>query len=224
MNTARNWKWILPAVAVPGLFVVAVIFQDSTQGMLPIMVLFSCQIGMVALMIISAVAAAANFRNYFGWEELDRFQMRQRALNTTPVTLLADSLRQMHPEAVKVLNRFGVKTVWQVRIGSEAGDRDWILLDTNVHMAFIEYVLDHSNMITLMQKRTLSEGSFKWDPNGLVNDYEQYDEFLAWLIGRLMVTRPFGNMSAQWIPPWKPDVVKERMGLTEDEPQELVKE
>ena len=44
------------------------------------------------------------------------------------------------------------------------GDRDFILLGTNVHYAFIQFVLDHSNPVSLMAKRELSEGSKKFDP------------------------------------------------------------
>lgn len=216
MNEPRNWKWIVPAAAVPVLFVLAIAINEFF-GKFPIMVLFGCQFGLVALMLIAIVAAVSNYRNYFGWEEMERFRMRQQALNTTPITLLADSLKQMHPEAVRVLNRFGVRTSWQVKVGRGPEDLDWILLDTNVHMAFVEYFLENSNTISVMAKRGLSEGAYHYDQDKLVTDYEQYDQFTAWLLTRMMVTRPFGNVPPQWMPPWNPQAVMEIMGLTQRE-------
>ncbi len=217
MNEPRNWKWMVPATAVPVLFMLALTISELTNKNFPILLSFGCHFTILALMCIAGISAVANFRNYFQWEEVERFKMRQDALSTTPITLLSQNIRQMHPEAVRLLNRFGVRTSWQVKVGRGPEDVDWILLDTNVHLEFVEYFLDHSTDISVMPKRLLSEGAFHFDSvDRLVKDYQQYDEFQAWLLARMMITRPFGNQAAQWIPPWRPALVKEIMALSED--------
>src|SRR6185436_4091222 len=111
----------------------------------------------------------------------EMFAEHQAALSTTPLVLLSQNMKQMHPEAVRVLNRFGVRTSWQVRVGRNFGERDWVLADTNVHFGFIEFVMSKSTRFALWPKRNFSQGSHKWDPDGLAEDREQYDEFEMWL-------------------------------------------
>lgn len=175
-------------------------------------------------------AAFKNCNEYFAEGNIQRFERKQHALAITPVTLMAQALPGLHPDAVKVLNKFGVRTVYQVKVDMKKGDRDWILLGTNVHFGFIQYVLDHSNPRSLMPKRMLSDGSRRFDADGLVTDYEQYDELQQWLIARMIITRPFGdNSPSMFLPPWNPDLVKEKMGFSgpvdlEDAEQEPIAE
>jgi hypothetical protein len=144
----------------------------------------------------------------------DMFSEHQSALSVTPLVLLSNNLKTMHPEAVKVLNRFGVRTSWQVRVDASRGVRDWVLADSNVHFGLIEFVLSRSNG-ALYPKNRFSEGSKKWDPDGLVEDRTQYEELEKWLHARLMVTRSFGEYKpAEFIPPWTPELILETMGLT----------
>ncbi len=151
------------------------------------------------------------------WEKIsshsaELFTQHQEALSMTPLVLLSQNMKQMHPEAVRVLNRFGVRTSWQVRVN--AGERDWVLADSNVHFGFIEFVLLNSHT-ALYPKNRFSQGSKKWDPDGLVEDREQYDELERWMFSRLMVTRSFGEFRpAEFIPPWNPKLILETMGLT----------
>src|SRR3990172_13368915 len=150
------------------------------------------------------------------WKEWKQFRMdlwrtRQHALSETPAVRIAEALRGLHPEAVRVLNKFGVRTQWQVKIDANNNGRDWILLGTNVHFGFVEFVLNHSSDTSLYPKRMFSEGSSQYDPDGLTSDYEQYDELMGWMQSRLMVTSPFGNQAAQFLPPWSPDLVLEVM-------------
>lgn len=222
MNEPRNWKWMVSAGAVPVLFMIALVISEISNKNLPVLLTFGCQCMMLTLMCIAGISAVANFRNYFMWEEEERFRMHQDALSTTPLTVVSGNLRQLHPEAVRLLNKFGVKTAWEVKVGSSAEDREWYLRGTNVNMRFVEYFLEHSTTSTVMPKRMLSEGAFHWDPaDKLTTDYQQYDEFLKWLFSRMMITMPFGNQAGQWIPPWGPALVAEIMGLVEEEQGEV---
>jgi len=209
---ARNWKWMVPGLLVPLLFVLQMWINDYA-GRAGLPFLLWCGCFTVPAMFIFAVQAAAGFRAYYRRLETDDLVARQRALNTTQATQIAEALRSLHPEAVRVLNRFGVRTQWQVKIDAERGGRDWILLGTNVHFGFIEYVLDNSTTSALFPMNQFSEGSRQWDPDGLIEDREQYREFEGWLVSRLMVTRPYGNRVAQFLNPWTPELVKEVMGL-----------
>lgn len=210
-NEPRNWKWAVPMMLIApfGLTTYWLGIMDK-----PWLSYLACIPGMITL--VMAVLTVSNFIRYQVEWRTDVFDQRQRALNITPVTMLADALRGMHPEAARILNKFGVKTSWQIKIDMENGSRDWILLGTNVHFGFIEMILDKSNH-GLYPKRMLSEGSKRWDPDGLVSDYDQYDEFQSWLMGRLIVTRPFGSQPSMFIPPWTPKLLKETMGLSGDE-------
>lgn len=160
------------------------------------------------------VIAGINVWRVISDHRLELWKERQAALSLTPLVLLAQSMKTMHPEAVKVLNRFGVRTSWQVRVNANMGDRDWVLADTNVHFGFVEYVLSKSNG-ALLAKSKFNPGSKKWDPDGMVEDRQQYEEFEKWMFARLMVTRPHGEYKpAEFIPPWTPALILETMGLT----------
>src|SRR5690242_4046450 len=156
------------------------------------------------------------------WEKIsshsaELFTQHQEALSMTPLVLLSQNMKQMHPEAVRVLNRFGVRSTWQVSLSKNLGERDWVLADTNTHFGFIEFVLSRSGK-GLYPKRNFSQGSKKWDPDGLVEDREQYDDFERWLFSRLMVTRSNGEYQpAEFIPPWNPKLIMETLGLTGDQ-------
>lgn len=218
---ARNWKWMVPAMLAPLIGGAGILMIGSTAALWIqffgfVLICWAC---------ILFYAAFKNCREYFASGEMERFEQRQRALATTPVTQLAEALRGMHPDAAKLLNKFAMRTAWQVKVDLESGEREFTLQGPNVHYAFIQFVLDHSNSVSLMPKRLLSEGSKKFDPDGLVTDYEQYDAFQQWLIGQLVVTRPFGeNHPCMFLPPWNVDLLAERMGFGEaielDQPEE----
>lgn len=161
-----------------------------------------------------------NLWKYVTEHAQDMHSEHQAALSLTPLVILSENLKQMHPEAVRVLNRFGVRTSWQVRVNM--GQRDWVLADTNVHFGFVEYVLSKSYRGALYPKNNFNPGSKKWDPDGLVEDREQYDEFERWMFTRMMVTRSHGDYKpAEFIPPWTPELILEEMGLTGEQDQEL---
>jgi hypothetical protein len=211
-NEPRNWKWAVPMMLMAP-------FGLAAYWLMQVETIWISYLACIpgTMMLAMAILAVSNYVRYQVEWRTYVFDQRQRALNVTPVTLLADALKGMHPEAVKVLNRFGVRANWQVGVDTEAGSQEWTLLGMNVHFGFIEFILENSTRLGLYPKRMLSEGSRKWDRDGMVTDYEQYDELQNWMIGRLMVTRPFGNQPSQFIPPWNPDAVREVMGLASRE-------
>lgn len=148
------------------------------------------------------------------------FARTQEAVNRTPVVLIAESLRGLHPENVKLLSKFIAQTVWDVEVDLTRGERDWMLRGYDVHFGFIEFVLDNSFDGRLYPRNRFIEGSKKWDPNGLVEDREQHRQFEQWLSSRLIVVREFGdNHPALFLPPWTPAKLKKLMGF--DGPSDL---
>lgn len=174
------------------------------------------KVAMLALLfaVLFGVIAATNWWKLWSKHRQELFSERQTALSVTPLVLLSQNMKQMHPEAVKVLNRFGVRATWQVKVNKNDGTRDWILMGTDCHFGFIEHVLSRSNG-TLYPRWKLVEGSKKWDPDGLIEDREQHRQLETWLFSNLMVTRAHGEFKpAEFMPPWTPEAVMDVMGLT----------
>lgn len=202
----RTWKW-----AVPGFFFCVLLWLSIV---LVGMKKTDWAAGSIILGLFALAMALTNWWRLVTEHNEKIFEQHQNALSLTPLVLLSNNMRTMHPEAVKVLNRFGVRTSWQVRVDANRGQRDWVLADTNVHFGFIEFVLSRSGK-GLYPKNRFSEGSRKWDPDGLVDDREQYAEFENWLFSRLMITRSHGEFRpAEFIPPWTPELIRETLGLT----------
>lgn len=205
----RTWKWAVPAAIFILLIPLTGKMFASPDEELQYWASLPCGLGLLLL-----VVAASNYWKWATQHNAEMFTEHQTALALTPLVLLSQNMKQMHPEAVKVLNRFGVRTSWQVRVDPHLGTRDWVLADSNVHFGFIEYLLSKSNT-ALYPKRNFSEGSKKWDLDGIVEDREQYDEFEKWMFARMMVTRSHGPYgSAEFIPPWTPELILETLGLT----------
>ena len=202
----RTWKYAVPATMAILLGWEAWSLPAGSVGLAVLCLAFSGLFGLMAL---------TNWWKLFTSHKTEMYMDRQIALSKTPLVLLAENMKQMHPEAVRVLNRFGVRTSWQVRVGKNFGERDWVLADTNVHFGFIEFVMSMSSKTALYGKRTFNRGSMKWDPDGLVEDREQFDELEKWLFARMMVTRSHGDYKpAEFIPPWTPALILETLGLT----------
>lgn len=205
----RTWKWLVPGAAAIMLApMVYQLWMMGTNTWQLLALAAGCVDGLFAL------AALTNYVWLLKSRSEDLFRDHAEALSATPIVLLARHMKQMHPDAVKVLNRFGVRTSWQVRLNMDNSARDWVLSDTNAHFGFIEYVLQRSGK-ALYPKRNFSDGSKRWDPDGLVEDREQYEDLEKWLFARMMVTRSFGEYrSAEFLPPWTPELVLDALGLT----------
>lgn len=205
----RTWKWAVPGALFVLLIPLTGKMYASPNAETQFWAMLPCGFSMLLFVI-----AASNYWKWVTHHSSELFTAHQEALSVTPLVLLAQSMKQMHPEAVRVLNRFGVRTSWQVRIDANNGTRDWVLADTNVHFGFIEYVLSKSG-VALYPKNRFSDGSKKWDPDGLVEDRQQYHELENWMFARLMVTRSHGDYKpAEFIAPWTPELILETMGLT----------
>lgn len=209
MDREETWRWAGPG----GMFVLflwGTIYLAATEQD-GFWVIGTSMFGLLFLAI-----ALTNWWRLVSDHNEHLFYEHQAALSVTPLVLLSENMRSMHPEAVKVLERFGVRTSWQVRVDANHGTRTWILENTepNVHFGFIEHVLTNSGS-ALYPKSRFSEGSKKWDPDGVVLDRDQYDAFELWMFGRLMVTRSHGEYKpAEFIPPYTPAVIMELMGMT----------
>lgn len=143
------------------------------------------------------------------------FERRQRARNTSAVVMIAEAIRAQHPENAKLLNRFTARAVWDVKIDMETRERDVMLRGTNIHLGFVEFVLNNSRNGQLYPRNRFAEGSFEWDAYKQVTDRAQHNEFELWLSSRLIVAREFDNAPAVFLPPWTPELVKEVMGIVD---------
>jgi hypothetical protein len=208
-NGPRTWKYFLPGALVVLLIPVVgkmLISPDPETRYWTII-----PFGLGCLFFIMFLV---NLWKYMAEFNTEQFSEHQSALSRTPLVMLAEAMKQMHPEAVRVLNRFGVRTSWEVSVNAQTYERDWILAGTNAHFGFVEHVLSRSGK-TLYPKRSFPDGSKKWDPDHIVEDREQYDDLEQWMFARMMITRSHGDFKpAEFIPPWTPKFVLEAMGLT----------
>lgn len=209
MDNEQTYQWALPGFAfVLMLWGVVYLVATEQDGF---WVIGASLFGFLFLAI-----ALTNWWRLVSEHNERMFHEHQEALSVTPLVLLSENMRSMHPEAVRVLERFGVRTSWQVRVDANHGTRTWILENTepNVHFGFIEHVLSNSGT-ALYPKSRFSEGSKKWDPDGVALDRDQYDALELWMFSRLMVTRSHGEYKpAEFIPPYTPEVIMELMGLS----------
>jgi hypothetical protein len=124
-----------------------------------------------------------------------------------------EAAKGMHPKAVEAL-LLHRRTIWRVKNLPRRDRVDWVLDEAeSVHMGFVDFVLEHSSGAALMSKRLLSDGSKQYDPEGIVTDYEQYDDLMMLMRQKLMVTKAYGNQAPQWLPPWNPELARHRWGL-----------
>lgn len=204
MNEPRSWKWMVPAMVGLCLFV--------WWGTLPL------EWGRWAwiplgLALICALAAAMNFALYYGdgWSGIMTSLWAARF--RTPEVMMFEAAKGMHPEAVRLLLTQR-RIIWRTRYVAQKDLVDWVLDEApSVHVGFVRFVLEHSTDAALMAKRMLSENSYSFDPDGMVMDREQYDDLMALLQSKLIVTEAFGNQSPQFIPPWKPEALLWRFGI-----------
>lgn len=211
---ARNWKWMVPALLAPVLFVLQMWINDFAERSDSAYLLW-CGCVSVPAMVIFAIQAVAGFRAYYHQMDTDQLVARRNALATTPEVRLFEMARMMHPEAVRLLLMHR-KVVWRIKETPLVDLVDWVLdADPRIHVAFVEFVLRNSSRYALMAKRMLNDKSHSFDPGRLVTDYEQYDAFTTVLQRRGMLTEAFGNQPGQWIEPWNPDLVARQFGIVD---------
>lgn len=215
MYELRIWKWLMPAMALPALFVVAVVLSDVGNDLA-----WTCAGGLVMLMPVLAVQAWAGFRAYYREVDVSQKETLRRALADSAEVRLFEYARLMHPETVRLLLKHR-REVWRVRELKGEDLCTWVLdADPRVNVGFLEHVLKHSNFYSIMPKRLLSDKAHSFDHEGAVTDYEQYDALVALLMRRGWLTAGFGNQPGAWIEPWNPELVGRRFGieLYDDDP------
>lgn len=168
-----------------------------------------------AIMLFFVVAAVAEFAIQYSNEAAVIYERNQRARYMSPVVMISEAIGHLHPEHMKLLYRFTARAVWDVKIDLDKRERDVMLRGTNIHLGFVEHVLDQSRNGELYPMNRFSEGSKEWDPDGVVTDWDQYREFELWLSTRLIVIRHYSNKAAVFLPPWTPALVKEAMGIAD---------
>ena len=222
-NNPRVWKFMVPGVGAAAVLMLQMWIGGSGK---PWMQLY-CAYATVPVMILLAVQCVVMFWAYYARIFNDEFVERRRALSTTAETKLFEMARMMHPETVKLLLMHR-KTKWRIKEAKVNELVDWVLdADPRIRFEFVEYVLVNSNDYAMMPMGNLSDKSFKFDPDRLVNDYDQYRAFHKLLMNRMMVTDALGNQAGQWIEPWNPELVARQFGIAlveESEPLSVISE
>lgn len=202
----RNWKWIVPAMLIsPCLVWFSQAWNVWLWGAWALVPL--------GLAIVLFVAALINAWAYVAEHWANTYANIRSVQNSTAEVRMFEAAKGMHPDAVKAL-LVHRRTVWRVKYIPLKDTVDWILDEApNVHAGFVDFVLDNSNGSLMPKHGRLSEGSTKFDPDGLVKDYEQYDDLLRLMQSKLMCTAAYGNQSPKFIPPWTVELVRRRFGL-----------
>lgn len=208
-NNPRVWKFMVPGVGAAAVLMLQMWISGSGK---PWMQQY-CAYATVPVMVLLAVQCLAMFWAYYLRIFNDEFIERRRALSTTAETKLFEMAKLMHPETVKLLLMHR-KTKWRIKEAKVNELVDWVLdADPRVRFEFVEYVLVNSNQYAMMPMGRLSDKSFNFDPDRLVNDYDQYRAFHKLLMNRMMVTDALGNQAGQWIEPWNPELVARQFGI-----------
>lgn len=200
-------KWI-PLSVFAAVFGGLAWFCSNMKWQIPATVIAS-------IAVVLALSAVGEYAVKYLDDLATIFERRQRARNTSAVVMIAEAIRAQHPENAKLLNRFTARAVWDVKIDMETRERDVMLRGTNIHLGFVEFVLNNSRNGQLYPRNRFAEGSFEWDAYKQVTDRAQHNEFELWLSSRLIVAREFDKAPAVFLPPWTPELVKEVMGIVD---------
>ncbi len=203
----RNWKWMVPAILIaPCLFW----WNDWKMGGDIWEKLAIIPLGLTVVLFIAAIM---NFVMYIYAYGADLYANVQEARNSTPEVRMFEAAKGMHPQAVEAL-LIHRRAIWRIKYVPLKDVADWILDEApNVHAGFADFMLDHSTSRSVMPKGLLSDKSKQFDPEELVTDYQQYDDFILLLQQKLMCTQAMGNQPPQWLAPWNADLVRHRFGL-----------
>jgi len=177
------------------------------------------ELALVPLILIFVLfaAAALNFVLYLYEHWADIYATVQTARNSTPEVRMFEAAKGMHPQAVEAL-LIHRRAIWRIKYVPLRDVADWILDESpSVHAGFVDFVLDHSGNGSVMPKRMLSDRSKQFDPEGIITDYQQYDDLIFLLQQKLMCTQAFGNQAPQWLAPWTAELVRHRFGLDGDQ-------
>lgn len=218
-NNPRVWKFMVPGVAAAVLLMLQMwVWANGKPWMQSY-----CAYATVPVMVLLAVQCLVMFWAYYLRMFNDEFIARRQAMSQTAETRLFEMARLMHPDTVKLLLMHR-KTKWRIKEARVNELVDWVLdADPRIRYELVEYVLVNSSAYAMMPLGRLSDKSFQFDPDRLINDYDQYRAFHKLLMNRMMVTDALGNQAGQWIEPWNPELVARQFGiaLTVEENEEL---
>jgi len=215
-NNPRVWKFMVPGAGAAAVLMLQMWIWGNGK---PWMQLY-CAYATVPVMILLAAQCLAMFWAYYLRIFNDEFVERRRALSQTAETRLFEMARLMHPDTVKLLLMHR-KTKWRIKEAKVNELVDWVLdADPRIRYEFVEYVLVNSSDYAMMPLGRLSDKSFQFDPDRLINDYDQYRAFHKLLMNRMMVTDALGNQAGQWIEPWNPELVARQFGIALVEEEE----
>ncbi len=204
----KVWNWLAPGI-FSGAFLFAALFMASAD-------LYGAQYCAGALFfaaVLLFVQTVSGYRAFYRQIEVDQLSQKRTALADTPEVRLAEMIRQMHPETVRLFFKHRLE-VWRVKEMKGSELVTWVLdADPRINWMFFEYVLKRSNFYALMPKRMLSDKAHSFDPMRVVTDYEMYDALVEMLMRRGYVTQGFGNQPPVWIEPWKPELVARKFGI-----------
>lgn len=218
-NNPRVWKFMVPGVGAAAVLMLQMWIGGNGK---PWMQQY-CFYATVPVMILLAAQCLAMFWAYYLRIFNDEFVERRRALSQTAETRLFEMARLMHPDTVKLLLMHR-KTKWRIKEAKVNELVDWVLdADPRIRYELVEYVLVNSSAYAMMPMGRLSDKSFQFDPDRLINDYDQYRAFHKLLMNRMMVTDALGNQAGQWIEPWNPELVARQFGiaLVEEDSEQL---
>jgi hypothetical protein len=204
----KMWNWLAPGIVAGLLLGLAMFFGGSDVTGAEY-----CAGALVFVVVLLFVQTISGYRAFYRQIEVNQFSQKRTALADTSEVRLAEFMRQMHPETVRLFMKHRLE-VW--RIKEMRGEELFTLVldaDPRINMKFLEYVLRHSNPYALMPKRVLNDKAKTFDPLGVVTDYEQYDALASLMMRRGWVTDGFGGQPPVWIEPWRPELVARRFGL-----------
>lgn len=208
-NNPRVWKFMVPGIGAAAVLMIQMWIGGNGQ---PWMQQY-CFYATVPVMILLAAQCLAMFWAYYLRIFNDEFVERRRALSQTAETRLFEMAKLMHPDTVKLLLMHR-KTKWRIKEAKVNELVDWVLdADPRIRYELVEYVLVNSSDYAMMPLGRLSDKSFQFDPDRLINDYDQYRAFHKLLMNRMMVTDALGNQAGQWIEPWNPELVARQFGI-----------
>lgn len=204
-NEPKHWKWIIPGlITVTLLYVFLQAWNKWSWG--------DAAIIPFGFMVVFGLASLINLWKRLADDWANTWIGIRATMNATPEVRMFEAAKGMHPDAVKALLMHR-RSLWRIKYVPQKDMTDWVYEEApRVHAGFVDYVLDNSNG-SIMSKRLLSEGSKSFDPEGEVTNYQQYDDLVALMQRKLMITASYGNQSPRIIPPWTVETIRHWFGL-----------
>jgi len=214
----KVWSWMAPGLAAGCLFGLVLWLGSlgtATGGY--------CAASLAVVILVLVLQSVSGHRAFYRQVEVDQLSQKRTALADSAEVRLAEFMRGMHPETVRLFLKHRLE-VWRIR--EMKGEELYTMVldaDPRINLKFLDYVMKNSNPFALMPKRLLSDKAHSFDPMGVVSDYEQYDALCKLMIGRGWVTEGHGGQPPMWIEPYNPELVSLRFGLALFEEEEPVK-